>query len=290
MRHRTLPALVVGTILALGFLASGLSADTASPPADGERFLFSARWNGIPVARAELVITPEHGTPQRTVHLRGKARTNAFLDLFWRMRNSFDATVPIDPTTPGRFYLAQNENSRRRQTWIERDDAHARLIGRLERPGRKTRHGEAELHSTLHDPASIAYLVKHLPGDFDTPRTYEVFEGWKVYTMKVTPEGEEDIYLMGRRWRARKLRLGLALVPRTEVQRRKNKQPKIQHAELWISADDERVLLRMVAGTWWGRVTIAITGREPAGVPAPALLHAPGRAARAVLEDDAARL
>ncbi len=273
MRYRTLLALSVALILTSGPLARGPAADTAAPRAptadNGERFLFSARWNGIPVAHAELVIAPDRDAPGRAVHLRGKARTNAFLDLFWRMRNSFDAVVPIDPTAPGTFYLAQDENSRRRRTWIERDDTHARLIGRLERPGRKPRHGEAELHGALHDPASIAYVVKHLPTNIHAPQTYEVFEGWKVYTMTVTPTGEEDIYLMGRRWRARKLHLGLALVPRTEVERRKNKQPKIQHADLWISADDERVLLRMVAGTWWGRVTIAITGREPAGTPAP---------------------
>ena len=268
MRNRALLALVVTTTLALGLLAGQPHAE---PPAtrgntrtDGERLLFSARWNGIPVAHAELVIAPAHDAPRRAVHLRGNARTNAFLDLFWRMRDRFDAVVPIDPTTPGTFYLAQNENSRLRETWIERDDTHDRLVGRLERPGKRLRLGKAELHSTLHDPASIAYVVKHLPATVDEPQTYEVFEGWKVYTMQVTPEGEEDIYLMGRRWRARKLHLGLTLVPRSEVERRKNKQPKIQHADVWISADDDRVPLRMVAGTWWGRVTIAITKREPA--------------------------
>lgn len=274
MLSRTLPAVAVATVLVLGAVAVGPHAGAArafsDAIADGERFLFSARWNGIPVANAELVIAPDRDEPRRAVHLRGKARTNAFLDLFWRMRNSFDAVVPVDPTTPGTFYLAQNENSRRRETWIERDDTHARLVGRLERPGKKTRHGEAELHGTLHDPASIAYLVKHLPTDVDAPQTYEVFEGRKVYRMEVAPDGEEDIHVMGRPWRARKLHLGLTLVPRTERQRRKNQQPKVQHADLWISADDERVLLRMVAGTWWGRVTIAITGREPASEPASA--------------------
>ena len=133
----------------------------------------------------------------------------------------------------------------------------------MERPGKKTRHGEADLHASLHDPASISYLIKHLPTDLHDTRTYEVFEGYKVYRMTVTPAGEEDVQVMSRTWRARKLDLGLELVPRTERQRRKNKQPKIQRATLWISTDDERVLLKMVAGTWWGRVTIAATGREP---------------------------
>ena len=120
MPSRTLAAVLVATALGLALVATAPVPGAARVLHDasrGERFLFGAWWNGIPVANAHLMIAPDRDAPARAVHLSGRARTNAFLDLFWRMRNSFDAVVPVDPTTgPGTFYLEQNENTRRRET------------------------------------------------------------------------------------------------------------------------------------------------------------------------------
>jgi hypothetical protein len=271
MQRPRLSTCVVVVALLLGPSVLVPRAESArtlgAPSAAGDLYRYGASWNGIPVASAQLLIAPDAGTLQPAVRLHGSARTSAFLDLFWRMRDRFDAVVPIDPPAPGTFYLAQDENSRRRETFIARDTDSDRLVGRMERPGKKTRHGAAELRRGLHDPASVAYLIRTLPADVRTPQTYDVFEGWKVYRLRVTPVGEDELDALGRTWRARKLHLGLTLVPRDDLPAKKRKPPKVQRADLWISDDDDRVLLRMEAGTWWGRVTIALTGRGPADSP-----------------------
>jgi Protein of unknown function (DUF3108) len=276
-RRRTPLAVALALAALVGLVALGplaglartASSGAAVPAAPGDRYLYRASWNGIPVARAELVIAPEQGAGGAAVRLTGKARTNEFLDLFWRMRDRFDAVVATDPPAPGSFYLVQDENRRRRETWIERDQTRARLLGTLERRGKEPRRATVELHQRLHDPASVAYLIRTLPAGVTEPHTYEVFEGWKIYEMTVTPAGEETITALGRAWRARRLDLGLELVPRDD-RPGKNRPPKVQRAAVWVSADAERVLLRMQAPTFWGTVSIDIVGRATVDLIAPA--------------------
>jgi hypothetical protein len=265
-RHTTLVPAVLALLLALAGTSGGTAAPAPAPaavrPSDdaATRYLYRATWNGIPVARAELAIAPADGAAGRAVRLRGSARTNRFLDLFWRMRDRFDAVVAVDPPAPDTFFLLQNENRRRRETTIRRDQS--RLVGRLERPGKKTKHGEAALHRALHDPASISYLIRTLPADVREPRSYEVFEGRKIYRLIVTPRGREPLAALGRTWDALKLHLDLELVPHHDLPPEKNKPPKVQRADLWVAAGAERVLLRMEAPTFWGWVAIQVVDAD----------------------------
>src|SRR5882724_10983938 len=102
-------------VLALVFAATGglLTSTRRGTPAPAvpsatERLRYRATWNGVPVARAELLIAP---TRDKTVDLKGRAETNEALDLLWRMRDSFEATVATAPPRPDRFLLHQHENS-----------------------------------------------------------------------------------------------------------------------------------------------------------------------------------
>ena len=270
------------------------------PPAGGaaaqgphtERLRYQATWNGLPVADAELLIQPGRDT----VTLRARAETNEALDLLWQMRDSVEATVRLNPVRPARFALHQNENDRRYETTIVSDDK--RMVGTVERGHRKTRRAEVPLTPTLHDPASLAYLIRTLPPDMAHPASYQVLAGTKIYGITVAPAGTERIDVAERTWKARRFHLTLQLVP-TDVEptpaavpaaasdgasdaagdapereeRRGNHpgrpdlgerrdQPKVQEADLWLSADAERLPLQMRAESFWGWVTIELESRS----------------------------
>ncbi len=250
---------------------AGTTSGAAAAPR-AERLRYAATWNGIPVADAELLVQPAHDT----VVLRARAATNEALDLLWRMRDSVDATVRADPVGPLRFALHQNENDRRHETTIV--TGAGRMVATVERRHRKPRHADVALTPALHDPASVAYLIRSLPADLAHPVAYQVLAGTKVYTVGVAPAGTERIAVADRTWRARRLHLTLHLVPvdvesapapqpvaaegdRLPPDERRAGQATVQEADLWLSAGPERLPLQMRAETLWGWVTIALASR-----------------------------
>ena len=221
-----------------------------------ERLRYRATWNGLPVADAELLIAP--AAARRAVQLKGRAETNEALDLLWRMRDSFEATVATDPPAPERFLLRQHENDHRRETTVTSDAGN--LVGSKRKRDQTPKVAMVALRSRVHDPASLAYLIRTLPPELASVQTYEVFTGTKSYRVTVKPAGDETIDVIGRHWPARKLRLSLELIPTDE--KPSGAEGAVQNADLWVSSGPERLPLRMQAESFWGWVTVELTGRS----------------------------
>ena len=103
--------------LASLFLASLLLApgpamgrDAALPFCPGERLEFSLRWASIPAGEAVLEVMPPatvEGLPAS--HLRMTASTNAFVDVFYTVRDQVDAYVAPDLSRTLRYEKHQRE-------------------------------------------------------------------------------------------------------------------------------------------------------------------------------------
>jgi len=215
-----------------------------------------------------------------TVTLRARAETNEALDLLWQMRDSVDATVRLDPVRPSRFALHQNENDRHYDTTIVTDGG--RMTGTVERRRHKSRSADVAATPTLHDPASLAYLIRMLPPDMAKPASYQVLAGTKIYGITIAPTGTERIVAADHHWQARRYHLSLKLEPtdveaggtpvpaamrddapaREERQADAAKEPKVQEADLWVSAGPERLPLMMRAETFWGWVAVELESRS----------------------------
>ncbi len=236
----------------------------AAPPRERqtapEQLRYQALWNGVPVARAELSITPSSRRNGGAVDLAGRAETNEALDLLWRMRDGFEATVATSPPAPSRFLLRQHENERRRETSITADPARRVLVGSKKKHGRAARVSTVPLARDVHDPASLAYLIRTRGPELHARETYRVFTGTKTNEVTVTPAGDETIVVIGRSWRTRKLHLALRL----DDSKTGGMPPRIQEADLWISSGPERLPLRLQGSTDWGWVVIELVGRGAA--------------------------
>ena len=214
-----------------------------------------------------------------SVSLRARAETNEALDLLWQMRDSVDATVRLDPVRPSRFALHQNENDRHYDTTIATDGGS--MTATVERRRHKSRHADVAARPTLHDPASMAYLIRMLPSDMAKPASYQVLAGTKIYGITIAPTGTERIVAADHHWQARRYHLSLQLVPtdveagatpepaamhdapaREDRQADAAKEPKVQEADLWVSAGPERLPLSMRAETFWGWVAVELESRS----------------------------
>jgi hypothetical protein len=258
--HRTVAAFAL--VAALGYAST--SAPSPEPAQHPEHLTYQATWNGLPVANGELRVTPDGRAGGEAVLLRGHAATTKVLDLLWRMRDSFEATVATGPPAPSRFVLRQHENSRRREISIVRDDSRTRLVGEKRRRGKAKRVSAMALHGRLHDPASLAYLIRSLPEAVTAPETYEVFTGSDIYALTVTPRGHDTVVAIGQVWPARRFHLQLRYVGSADAERaakNKDKEAKVQEADLWVSSGPERLPLRLQGRTFWGWVSVSLVGR-----------------------------
>jgi hypothetical protein len=247
-------------------VSSSAVPTTALTPADAgapatQRLAYSATWNAIPVARGELTIEPE-ASDTDAVRLAGRAETMPILDLLWRMRDGFEATVDTAPLAPRRYVLRQHENARRRETTVVREHGDRRLLGKKQRPGKRPVNATTSLYDRLHDPASVAYLLRSLPPELASPQTFDVFTGTKTFRLTVTPVGDETLSALGRQWRARHLTLSLALTALEDAAAATPEPPKVQNGDLWVSTDAEHLPLRLSGRTYWGWVTIQLVSRR----------------------------
>ncbi len=236
------------------------SAASAVPPggvdsAAARHLFYSASWNAIPVARAELTIEPD--ADAGTTRLAGHAETLPFLDLLWRMRDSFEATVATAPPAPRRWVLHQHENDKRSTSTVVRDDDGRHLLGTMEKLGKTTRSATFAATARVHDPASAAYLLSSLPSDLADGETVDVFIGTKTYRMTARTVGDESVTLAGRTWPARRVHLALGLVP-VEEGGTTTVQPKIQAADVWVSTGPDHLPLRLTSWTYWGFVSVQL--------------------------------
>ena len=228
------------------------------PAVSAEHLRYRVTWNDVPVARAELSIRPQTQGDGVSVALDGRAETNEVLDLLWRMRDGFEATVATAPIAPKRFVLRQHENDRRRETSITADAERRILVGSYQKRGRPPKAATVPLERDVHDPASVAYLIRTRGPELRGSESYRVFSGSRTYDLTVAPIGDESIMTIGRSWRSRKLRLALRL---DDDESSGARQPRVQEATLWVSSGPERLPLRMQSQTYWGWVVVELVGR-----------------------------
>ena len=66
----------------------------------GERAVYKASWNGIPVATAEISTTSQMIDGKKFYNVRVEAKTSAALDLIWKMRDTITSTIEAKALAP----------------------------------------------------------------------------------------------------------------------------------------------------------------------------------------------
>src|SRR5258707_12958186 len=69
----------------------------------GERAVYRASWNGIPVATAVVSTTSQMIAGKKFYTVRVEAKTSAILDLFWKMRDTITSTIEPKALAPTQF-------------------------------------------------------------------------------------------------------------------------------------------------------------------------------------------
>jgi len=242
-------AIVSGIAIFTTVPAESITPDTSPPFTPGERLVFSLNWQGISAGKAELLtmpITTLSGEP--AYHFVLTARTNGFIDNFYKVRNRFEAFADMTLTRSLFFKRKQREGDFRREVDVhfdwERGEAQYATKTKARTP--------IPLEDGTFDPLSVLFYVRTLPFAEGAEVKRYVTDGKKsvegvmriVKREKITvPAGTYDTYLVK---------------PDTKDIGGVFKKSKNATISLWLTADHRRMPVKIkskvAVGSFYGEL------------------------------------
>ena len=253
--------IVMAFMMILCFAENTKAVEKAFPFYPGEKLTFQVRWSFIPAGVVVIEVLPiETINGVKSYHFVMIAKTNPFIDLFCKVRDRIDAYTDIE-MTHSILYKKQNEGKNKRNVvvnfnWEKREVLYSNF-------GKKRK------------PISI------LPGSFDP---LSVFYAFRLHDLKENKETEIPVT------DGKKCVLGKARV----LKREKIKvasgtydtylvEPDLKHIggvfkkskgaklEIWVTADTQRIPVKIKSKVIVGSFIAELTSAEKIGPTDPLL-------------------
>ncbi len=117
--------ILLGLALGWAFISMAQASETTMPPMafkPGERLTFVLKWTIIPAGEAVLEILPlEHMAGRNAYHFALTARSNAFVDVFYMVRDRIDAWADMNLQQSLLYRKKQHEGDSRRDITVSFD-------------------------------------------------------------------------------------------------------------------------------------------------------------------------
>lgn len=252
---RRLPRLCALLLCVVLLRAAPLQAEEGLPFAPGEKLTFNLKWLVFPAGQAVLEILPLtqiDGT--RALHYVLHARSNAFVDAFYKVRQRIDAFTDLRVTRSLLYRKKQIEGSARRDVAVTFDwsqgTAQYASFGQKEAP-------VAVVPGTF-DPLSILYYARRCTFQADDEISGPVTDGKKTVIGKARVVKRETITVDGRTYDT------LLLEP--ELKHIGGVFEKSPNAgiKLWVTADRRRLPVKIqskvAVGSFTGEL-VSVSGR-----------------------------
>lgn len=118
---------IVMILLALALLSgpvpsNGAAAETQMPFAPGEKLTFLLKWSVVPAGEAVMEVMPMQTiNGAAAYHFRLTAESNAFVDVFYKVRDRIDAYVAADMSRSVHYRKNAREGEHRRNMRVDFD-------------------------------------------------------------------------------------------------------------------------------------------------------------------------
>jgi len=223
---------------------------------DGEQLIYQASWVGIPAAQARIEFHKSPKDPSRWIG-ETWVETNAFVDVFYKMRDYVRESVADDTLHTSGVYIVQHEKSRLNYYDVT-IDRRAQMVT-MTKKNHKGSHSKEYVASDPWGPVSGAMMA--LTQNFEPGKTYafDVFSGSQRYVFAFAVEKRERIHLALGDFDAWRIVPDVWYVSDGEL------RSEVRGTVLWISADERRLPLRIEAQAFIGSVRadlIRIDGKD----------------------------
>ncbi len=278
--------------LALALLAPGKPADKSVPPsppaskageerhlsfpkyeiarvpfAPGETFEYAVTWNGIPAADGKAWVEGVVRNGRQFLDFHIATKTNAVIDILWKMRDSGTSTVDAATITPlgHRFVHRENDKERRYSTTF---DHATRMVTCVREIVAKKRVEKVRMsYQFAFDPISAPYYMRCLDWKVGDRRRFELVEDNARYLFTMSAVAVEEISLPAGRFQALKMQTSLL---RLAALRKKPEPAK--EAEIWVSDDHYRLPLKLKTASFIGHIYVDLARFSlPSGEKPPSL-------------------
>jgi hypothetical protein len=215
----------------------------------GEKAVYKASWNGLPVATAEISTTSHVIDGKKFYTVRVEAKTSAALDLIWKMRDTITSTMEAKALAPSRFTFSQRENRKVIDTEARFDhNAKKWFVHRDER--RKVKKYEFDQPPNVVDPITAVYLARSQDFKVGDRLYFNIFGGKYRYLLDLEVERREKIQIASGSVDAFKI------VPRIKNLMKQGYAERLNEASVWISADERRIPVMLSSKIFVGNIYI----------------------------------
>jgi hypothetical protein len=215
----------------------------------GERAVYKASWNGIPVATAVIATTSQLIGGKKFYHVQVDAKTSPILDLFWKMRDTITSTIEAKPLAPTRFTFSQRENQKVIDTEAKFDrTAKKWSVHRDERT--EVKKYEFDQPPNTIDPITAVYLARSQDFKVGDHLYFNIFGGRYRYFLDLEVERREIIRIAAGRIDAFKI------VPRIKNVMKDGYAERLNEGSVWISADERRIPVMLNSKIFVGSIYI----------------------------------
>jgi hypothetical protein len=229
------------------------SVPNASLP-KAEELNFALRWGVITAGRATLSVRGiESAAGRPAYHLSSIARSTGFVNTFYKVEDHSDAWVDTASLTTVRYEKYVREGSYRIQENADFDQTCRRYFQRSIRfdKNNKVEDRAGKLPAYALDVFGSLYYMRTLPLEVGQTYTFDVLSGDKVWPLVVNVKRRETVKVTGGRFDC------FVLEPIL-------RQPGIfvakgKKLEVWITADERRMPVRMRSEVVIGHVAAEIT-------------------------------
>jgi hypothetical protein len=215
------------------------------PFAPGEKLDYELRWEDVPAGTARLEVqTVKTINGEPAYHFVMTAETNAFVDIFYKVRDRIDAFADIRMTRSVRYEKKQREGSHEKDELIEFDwensQAHYSNHGQKGTP--------IELMDGSFDPLSAFYYTRTAILDLRRPLERPITDGSKNVIGRLKVVARETITLQnGQSYDT------FCIEPELKHVGGVFKQSKNAKIQLWVTADERRIPVRIQSKVLIGR-------------------------------------
>lgn len=215
----------------------------------GERAVYKASWNGVPVATAEVATSSQIVDGKKFYSVRVEAKTSPILDLFWKMRDTITSTIEAKALAPTRFTFSQRENQKVIDTEARFDrNTKKWSVHRDER--RKVIKYEFDQPPNTIDPITAVYLARSQDFKVGDHLYFNIFGGKYRYLLDLEVERREKVNIASGSIDAFKI------VPRLKNLMKQGYAQRMNEASVWISADERRSPVMLSSRIFVGSIYI----------------------------------
>lgn len=216
-------------------------------------YTYTVSWQGIPAAEATLSVDQE-GLQYK---VQAKAKTYSGIDILYKLRYEASGTLSAVDFSPIETDIAQQENSRIRNTqikFLENGDISAIRC----QVGKDTKSMTFDPGNFTLDPFSAAFVARGLNWEMGKTAEFDTFNGKTRYLIQLTAIDHVIMNVNGVD------RPVWVISPKVQKLTTTDTDQKLREAKIYLTDDKEREVLQIVSEVFIGSVKTKLDSFTPA--------------------------